>query len=160
IYEAICLANAVELAQRLTPGDVVLLHDPQTAGMADHLLARGARVAWRCHIGHDERTPEVEAGWRFLAPYLRNVEHLVFSRAAYAPDAHEGGRATILQPSLDVFSPTNETMENAVTRAILAHVGLVAAPCPPGAHPIYQRRDGSPARVERVADLVRSGPPP
>ena len=160
VYEAVCLANAVELAQRLTPGDVVLLHDPQTAGMADHLIQRGARVVWRCHIGHDERTPEVEAGWRFLAPYLHNVQHLVFSRQAYVPTEVDSARATIIQPSIDVFSPKNEPMPAGTAHAILAHVGLLAAPCPADAHPIYQRRDGSPARVERVADIVRSGPPP
>lgn len=160
LYEATCLANAAELAQRLGSGDIVLLHDPQTAGMAPHLLERGAHVVWRCHIGHDTRTPEVEAGWRFLAPYLRGVGHLVFSRHAYVPPELDGGKATIIQPSIDAFSPKNEEMDPASTHAILGHVGLVSVPCPPGVHPQYLRRDGSPARVERVADVVRSGPAP
>jgi trehalose synthase len=40
-------ANAVELAARIRPGDVVLLHDPQTAGLAAPLADAGARRARR-----------------------------------------------------------------------------------------------------------------
>ena len=44
-------ANAVELLDQIRPGDLVLLHDPQTAGLAGALTTAGSRVAWRCHIG-------------------------------------------------------------------------------------------------------------
>jgi trehalose synthase len=52
-YAQILAANAVELLARVRPGDVVLLHDPQTAGLAAPLAQAGARVVWRCHIGVD-----------------------------------------------------------------------------------------------------------
>ena len=32
-------------------GDVVILHDPQTAGLAESLSARAIPVVWRCHVG-------------------------------------------------------------------------------------------------------------
>ena len=35
------------------PDDVVLLHDPQTAGLVPLLAETGAVVVWRCHIGVD-----------------------------------------------------------------------------------------------------------
>ena len=37
------------LAGRLRAGDVVLLHDPQTAGMIPRLLETGVPVIWRAH---------------------------------------------------------------------------------------------------------------
>ncbi|AKF05899.1 glycosyltransferase [Sandaracinus amylolyticus] len=160
LYEATCTANASELALRLGPGDVVILHDPQTAGMAPHLIDRGARVIWRCHIGADVRTPEVDQGWAFLRPYLERVPVLVFSRREYVPRDLDGPRVRIIQPSIDAFSPKNEDMDVDVVRAILAHVGVLSGPCPDRASPVYTRRDGSPARVERVADIVRAGPAP
>ena len=46
-YAQMMAANAVELAARIRPGDVVLLHDPQTAGLAAPLAHAGARVVWR-----------------------------------------------------------------------------------------------------------------
>jgi trehalose synthase len=45
IYEETLRANAVELASLVRPRDVVLLHDPQTAGMASQLVGSGARDA-------------------------------------------------------------------------------------------------------------------
>src|SRR5215217_4879107 len=38
VYERCCAVNAELLAARVRPGDVVLLHDPQTAGMIPRLL--------------------------------------------------------------------------------------------------------------------------
>ena len=52
-YARILAANAIELSGLIRPGDLVLLHDPQTAGLAAALASAGARVAWRCHIGVD-----------------------------------------------------------------------------------------------------------
>src|SRR3954451_2138793 len=52
-YRSILDANAVELLQRIRPGDIVLLHDPQTAGLAAPLREACSVVVWRCHIGLD-----------------------------------------------------------------------------------------------------------
>lgn len=86
LYEATLRRNALELGSRVRRDDVVLLHDPQSAGLAPHLARAGARVLWRCHIGSDRPGPEVEAGWRFLEPYLDAVEAYVFTRESYVPD--------------------------------------------------------------------------
>jgi trehalose synthase len=51
VYEQVMRENALELASLVRPGDVVILHDPQTAGLASALSAAGARLIWRCHIG-------------------------------------------------------------------------------------------------------------
>ena len=66
-YAQMLAANAVELAARVRPGDVVLLHDPQTAGLAAPLAQAGARVVWRCHIGVDWENEVTRAGWDFLS---------------------------------------------------------------------------------------------
>ena len=42
-YERVARSNADELLAVLAPGDVVLLHDPQTAGLAPLLARAGAR---------------------------------------------------------------------------------------------------------------------
>jgi trehalose synthase len=52
-YTRMLTANAVELLGRIRPGDIALLHDPQTVGLAASLARAGARVVWRCHIGVD-----------------------------------------------------------------------------------------------------------
>ena len=69
-YAMVLDGNAVELLDHIRPGDLVLLHDPQTAGLAPALAGAGARVAWRCHIGVDWENAATQAAWRFLRPYL------------------------------------------------------------------------------------------
>ena len=155
-YEEIAAGNARELSALLSPGDVVLLHDPQTAGIAPHLRGTGAHVVWRCHIGHDAAGAEVDRGWGFLAPYLEEVPVFIFSRRAYVPDFCDHGRSVIIPPSIDPFAPKNQELDGETVRSILVHVGLVEGP-PPDVPPSFLRTDGSPGRVGRRADVLRLG---
>jgi trehalose synthase len=86
-YEAVLDANVDSIDGRIHRGDVVFLHDPQTAGLANHLIDYGARVAWRCHIGSDRTNAFTEEAWAFLQPYLSQCRTFVFSHAAFVPRA-------------------------------------------------------------------------
>jgi trehalose synthase len=66
-------------------GDVVLIHDPQPAGLALAVKHLGARVVWRCHVGIDAPNQWSERAWEFLQPYLAEIDAVVVSRAAFAP---------------------------------------------------------------------------
>ena len=159
VYQAVMRDNAADFTSVIQPRDIVLLHDPQTAGLASYLIAAGARVIWRCHIGHDHPSPEVERGWAFLAPYLADIPAFVFSRAAYVPEYCDHGKSTIITPSIDAFSPKNQQLDDAVVRAILVNCGLVEGP-PGDGTPTFLCEDGSPGRVNRAADVVRLGRAP
>ena len=159
IYDEVLRANAAELLGLVRPHDIVLLHDPQTAGLAPHLVGAGATVIWRCHIGQDEPNGEVKLGWDFLAPYLETVAASVFSREAYIPQCCDRGRSVVIHPSIDPFSPKNQELDDATVRAILVHTGLVEGPAGDGS-PTFVREDGSPARVGRYADVLRLGRAP
>ena len=156
VYELVLRENAREMLQLVRPGDVVILHDPQTAGLAPHLRGIGAHLIWRCHIGQDEVNTEVERGWAFLAPYLAQVGVHIFSRAAYVPAASRHAFVAIVAPSIDPFSPKNRTLEPATSIAILEAAGLIAgetrAVDVPHAPVTW--------RVERRADVIREGNPP
>jgi trehalose synthase len=158
-YEAVTRANAEELLAVLTPGDVVLLHDPQTAGLAPALRRAGTMVVWRCHVGCDEPNEWTERAWAFLRPYLEDVEAYVFSRAEFAPGWLDSGRLFVIPPSIDPFSAKNEPISERNVRLALAYAGLLEGD---GAPPIvpFTRRDGSPGRITRRADVVQTGPPP
>ena len=110
-YTQMLAANAVELAARVRPGDVVLLHDPQTAGLAAPLAQAGARVIWRCHIGVDWENEVTRAAWDFLRPHLAAAEAYVFSRRKYVPSWIPAGKAWIIPPSIDPFSPKNQQLD-------------------------------------------------
>ncbi|QWZ08773.1 glycosyltransferase [Nocardioides panacis] len=153
------LADDVEdLAARVSPGDVVLLHDPQTAGMVDRLRARGVAVVWRCHVGRDTPNGLTDRAWEFLRPLLQAADGFVFSREAYAPDWCRTDRMRVIAPSIDPLSAKNRPLSAAEVQAALVHTGLVAGPNTlPDLH--YVRRDGAAGTVRRHRDLVTDGGP-
>ena len=159
LYLETTLRNAVELAAVLRPGDVVMLHDPQTAGLVPHLAQLGVHVIWRCHIGHDQDDAGVEAAWDFLAPLLMDAEVLIFTRSAYVPRQLERQPRLIIPPSIDPFSAKNQELNSGAVRSILHHTGLLEDGSIPE-QAAFVRQDGSPGRIDRAADIIRLGPAP
>jgi trehalose synthase len=157
-YERTTLANAREMRELVRPKDFVILHDPQTAGLVAHLHEHGARVVWRCHIGADEPSPEVERAWSFLAPYLKLANGFVFTRFAYIPAICDHGRSVIVPPTINPFAPKNQELSEATVRAILVRTGLVAGAAK--AAPEFQLEDGSRCSVKRAAEVVREAEAP
>ena len=157
-YAQMMAANAVELAERVRPGDVVLLHDPQTAGLAAPLAHAGARVVWRCHIGVDWEDEVTRAGWEFLRPHLAAAEACVFSRQTYVPSWIPAGKAWIIPPSIDPFSPKNQPLAADTVQAILMRLGVLdgAEPMVPAA---FVRRDGDAGIVTKPAAVIGDGRP-
>ena len=148
----------MELLGRIRPGDVALLHDPQTAGLAEPLARAGARVVWRCHIGVDWENDATRAGWDFLRPHLTSAEGYVFSRREYVPAWLPDEKVSIIPPSIDPFSPKNQDLDAATVRAILATLGVLdgAAPQVPAR---FVRRDGDIDTVTRSAVITGEGRP-
>jgi len=158
-YEEILRANADELLALVRPGDIVVLHDPQTAGLAQALARAGVIVIWRCHVGADAANDDVDRAWEFLRPYLEDVDAYVFTRRAYVPSWADPERTVVIPPSIDPFSPKNQEMDPADVEAVLHYVGLVAGDSRGGVAG-YTREDGSVARIARHVDVLQTGPPP
>jgi trehalose synthase len=156
-YEAVLAAQRDELLAVTRPGDAVLLHDPQTLGMAPALHAAGARVVWRCHIGADRQTTDTALGWQFLSPYLDDVDAVVVSRDIFAPPGVHPERLFVIPPSIDPLAVKNAPLDDDLVDRLLVHAGLQQGR--PGEAPVFLRRDGSPARLDRRADVVQLGPP-
>ncbi|MBS1888033.1 MAG: glycosyltransferase [Actinobacteria bacterium] len=139
-------------------GDVVFLHDPQTAGLARYFIAGGATVIWRCHIGTDDPGDTALRAQRFLQPDVEAADLCIFSRRSLAWAGLDPDRCRVMAPSIDPFSPKNQDLDPACVAAILVAVGL-AADGAEGA-PGFSRADGSPGRVERRAEIIQDGPIP
>lgn len=156
-YAAVTSANALELAERVTKEDVVLLHDPQTAGMAPHLRRVGAKVIWRSHIGTDKSNRWSDDAWKFLRPHVCDCDAFVFTRRAYVPDWMPLDRVAIIPPSIDPFSPKNQPIADADLPFYLARIGLTAGPT--AGDVAFVRPDGTAGRIRRQAAIVCEGGP-
>jgi trehalose synthase len=158
-YEAVQRRNADELLAIVQPGDIVLIHDPQPAGLAATARRAGARVVWRCHVGLDEPNEWTERAWEFLRPYLADVEAIVVSRATFAPPWADAAQVHVIPPSIDPFSAKNEPISRHNVLLSLSYVGLLDGVGSSPAVP-FTRRDGSRGRINRRVDVLQTGPPP
>ena len=157
-YAAVLSKNLDDMLPRVSPGDIVLLHDPQTAGLAEPLRSRGLHVAWRCHIGRDEQSDLSTVAWEFLRPFLAPVELFIFTRRGYAPAWVEPTALFVIPPSIDPFSTKNIELPDASVAAVLATVGLVTGGEPADVH--FVRRDGGTGTVRPASGLVIDGTAP
>jgi trehalose synthase len=155
-YEAVLAKNLRHLLHFVRPGDVVLLHDPQTAGLVPGVRAAGAHVVWRCHIGRDTPTELTDVGWAFLRPYVEAADALIFSRSAYVPGWVDDNRVWIIPPSLDPFTAKNADIPPGDVEAVLRHAGLTLTTERHGRF-LFTRRDGSTGLVRPHAGLIEGG---
>jgi trehalose synthase len=107
VYEQVLGDQLAELRAMVAPGDLVILHDPQTAGLAPGLRDHGVHLVWRCHVGRDTANEATDRAWSFLRPYLAPAESTIFSRRSYAPPWIDQDRLWVIPPSLDPFSTKN-----------------------------------------------------
>lgn len=158
VYERAIAENASEMLERLKPQDVVIVHDPQPAGLIDRIKEKVAAVVWRCHVGLDMPNELARNAWSFLIPYVANADAYVFSREAYAWEGLEENRTVIIPPSIDAFAPKNQDMEPSNVGAILAATGLIAGGEP--GSPTFTKWDDTEGRVSTETVLFDGGPPP
>jgi trehalose synthase len=159
LYERVARSLAPDVLDRVRPGDVVIVHDPQPAGLIPLLERSGAHVVWRCHVGADVPTDTTAEAWRFLLPYVAPAGIHLFTRDAFIPEVLDRSRTGVLSPAIDPCSPKNQAMEIAVADAVLRGCGLVHAegrgavaarevPLAAGGHALMGRR----CRVSREGD--------
>jgi len=157
VYDAALEPNLEAILALVRSGDVVVLHDPQTAGLAPDLAAAGAHVIWVCHVGIDRPDELARSAWSFLIDDVAAAAAAVFTREAYVWDGLDRERVAIIPPCIDPASPKNAPMEPATRNAVLAAAGLLQAP--PG-EPSAELPDGSVVRITRRATMLEERPVP
>ena len=86
--------------------DVVIVHDPQPAGIRNMVPEKAGRWVWRCHI--DLSTPN-QATMERLLPHIRGFDAALFHMEQYVPPSLDGSgaRTYICPPAIDPLSPKN-----------------------------------------------------
>ncbi len=125
LYEAVNRENADDLRDRMGPGDVLVVHDPQPMAMGA-MLARelGLAAVWRCHIGLDGENAATHAAWDFLRPYTAAYDQAVFSAPEYIT-AFPAHRTAIIHPAIDPLSDKNRTLSSVRLTGVLDNSGLL-----------------------------------
>jgi trehalose synthase len=153
VYEETLRNNARELADTVASDDIVFLHDPQTAGLVKPVMETGATVVWRCHVGLDLPNDLARQAWDFLRGYVEDADAYVFSRKEFVWEGLDTDKVWIVAPSIDAFSPKNQELSPEAVAAILGVAGLRSDGDATEAR--FLREDGTPARVDRAAEMFQ-----
>ena len=154
VYSKVTARNAEWLAERIRPDDVILLHDPQTAGMIPRLRELAVPVVWRCHVGIYPPNDRTRAAWDFLRPFVEQADGFVFSEAEYAWEGLDASRLTVIPPSIDAFSPKNHAMSFTGVAAVLHACGLTGEQGDHHSRAMFERLDGRVGRVNSEVTLI------
>jgi len=109
----------MNLADLNTYGDVVIVHDPQPAGLIARKRDVGGRWIWRCHI--DVSTPDPQV-WGFLQDHVAQYDASIFSMPDFAQQL--AIPQYMVPPSIDPLGDKNRDIPDAEVRAVLERYGL------------------------------------
>ena len=101
VFEAYNAMNAQSLDG---DWDVIIVHDPQPAGLRVNAPDKAKRWIWRCHI--DLSSPNEGTLSRML-PLVRDYDASVWHLEQYIPPELDGGIRRICPPAIDPLSPKN-----------------------------------------------------
>ena len=90
-------------------GDVIVVHDPQPAGLIERKRETGRWWVWRCHI--DVSAPQAEA-WNFLKSWIEQYDAAVFSMPDFAQQLPIPQFR--IAPSIDPLSDKNKPLDKSV----------------------------------------------
>jgi trehalose synthase len=137
-------AYAARVGDRLASGhpvDVVVLHDPICLTLAPYARRRARMVVWRCHLGHAVPTAAAALAQAALAPYLGDVDVIIFAdRSLVWPALRSDSRVVAIPPGIDTTSAKNralaqdvldELWSSIVRRRPFPDVGLPVGPGAP-----------------------------
>jgi len=119
IYQDVNEMNAGRLRPLLEEADIVVIHDPQPAGLLKFCPNRRGRWIWRAHI--DISRP-FRGVWKGLRTFVEKYDASVFSMAEFAQSLPH--LQFLIPPSIDPLSEKNRDMDPAEIAEIGAKFGL------------------------------------
>ncbi|MGA2226791.1 MAG: glycosyl transferase family 1, partial [Syntrophobacteraceae bacterium] len=115
IYEAVNEMNAGRLRPLLEEADIVVIHNPQPAGLLNFCPNRKGRWIWRAHI---DISRQFRAVGNVFRTFVENYDASVFSMAEFAqPLPHP---QFLIPPSIDPLSEKNRDLDPAELSSIRA----------------------------------------
>ena len=158
-YDRVTRDNASAIVPLVSPGDVVVVHDPQPLGLVPLLRSAGATVIWTCHVGIDQRSDVVLSAVEFLRADADAADAATFTRPAYVWTELDHELVRIIPPCIDALSPKNVPLDPEQRDAILAAAGLIGSAGRAG-RPTFTRVDGEQASITRTARITEDGSVP
>lgn len=106
--------------------DIVVIHDPQPAGLLPALEERGGKArngkwVWHCHLDLRQAQPEV---WESFLPTLRHYDAWVVADPSFTPSPLPDFSPRVIAPAIDPTHPRNAELGTRAIRELLTTHGL------------------------------------
>ena len=106
--------------------DIVIVHDPQPAGLPYFLEARdpsqkAAIWIWRCHIDLTRARPDI---WSFLRTYLTPYDAAIFTMQGYVKPDTPIPEIALIAPAIDPLSTKNIDLDETTIHRLLNRFGI------------------------------------
>lgn len=106
--------QAMNLKEIRVTGDIMMIHDPQPAGLIELKKEFGRNWVWRCHIDVSNPDPCV---WDFLRPYVEQYDAAVFSMPEFSQQLPIPQFR--IAPSIDPLSEKNRELYKGEVTSVL-----------------------------------------
>ncbi len=125
LYDTVSRELADELRGWVAPDDIVVVHDPQPAGMGAKIAEElGVMCVWRCHIGLDADLPQTQEAWEFLRPYIERYDQTVWTATEYIPH-YLSSNVSVIHPAIDPLSHKNRDLSAHKLIGVLCNSSLL-----------------------------------
>jgi len=116
----IFLAYNEQNRQRMQfPEDLVVIHDPQPAGLIGSRKDSHAGWVWRCHIDLSNPNPQV---WEFLRPFIEQYDAAIFSSQSFARQLPI--TQYLFYPCIDPLSEKNKEIDESFMQKVCDEFGI------------------------------------
>ena len=99
--------------------DVVVIHDPQPAGLIRDREKAARRWVWRCHIDLSNPNSEV---WGFLRPFIEQYDAAIFSAQSFSRQLPIP--QYLFYPCIDPLSEKNKDLEDSFVQQVCDEFGV------------------------------------
>ena len=99
--------------------DVIVIHDPQPAGLIRARQDKAARWIWRCHIDLSNPHPQV---WGFLRPFIEQFDAAIFSSQSFARQLPIP--QYLFYPCIDPLSEKNKELDDSFVQKVCDEFGV------------------------------------
>ncbi len=119
MLDAYCATTELNVREMNLTGDVILIHDPQPAGLIARKKEIGRQWVWRCHIDVSAPDPKV---WNFLRPFVDQYNASIFSMPEFSQQLSIP--QYLVAPSIDPLADKNKELEPEYVQSVLAKYNL------------------------------------
>jgi trehalose synthase len=106
--------NAENVKNMTFDEDIVVIHDPQPAGLIEAKSKSPGKWVWRCHIDTSHPDPRV---WDFLKKYVTKYDGSIFSAPSFARELPIP--QYMIYPAIDPFAEKNRVLSKAEIDSVL-----------------------------------------